>query len=107
MTRRGCCARSSGEDTAPKPLVTCIGEGIDPGTYIAEYTCLPACRPACVQGAAEASAAGGRVMIQEVSDVVESNFLDARGAGFDPERWRAARDRALARPLRDTPAVHM
>lgn len=46
-------------------------------------------------------------MITEVSDVVESNFLDARGAGFDLARWRAARDRALARPLRDTPAVYM
>jgi carboxyl-terminal processing protease len=48
----------------------------------------------------------GRVLIDEIYDVVSRNFLDARGVHFSPERWREVRDRALSRRLNDMSAVH-
>jgi C-terminal processing protease CtpA/Prc len=42
--------------------------------------------------------ANGRELLREVWEVVDAAYLDARGAGFDRDAWRAARDRALAAP---------
>lgn len=47
-----------------------------------------------------------RTLIEEVYDVVNRNFLDARGVNFNPDRWRDVRDRALSRRLTDTSAAH-
>lgn len=48
----------------------------------------------------------GRALIDEVYEVVNSNFMDARNSGFDPEKWRILRDRALAKRLVDESATH-
>jgi len=45
-------------------------------------------------------------LINEVYDVVEKNFDDARGTGFNAARWRSVRDAALSRPLKDAAASH-
>lgn len=50
----------------------------------------------CVQAAAAAARQDGEQLVWEVWDVVERDFLDARGAGFDRAQWAAARDAALA-----------
>ena len=61
-------------------------------------------------GAGAAQAAGSeaqwRALVEDVWEVVDTNFMDARGAGFSRERWRQLRDEALARPLTSRAAVH-
>ena len=57
-------------------------------------------------GAPSPDAAAGRQLIEEVCEVVEANFTDARNAGFDPETWQQLKARALARPLRDRTAAY-
>lgn len=44
-------------------------------------------------------------LVQEVWETVDSNFLDARGAGFNHASWNAFRDETLAHPPRDLPAA--
>ena len=44
--------------------------------------------------------------MQEVWEVVDQNYLDARGSGFDAARWEALRDEALAGALPDQAAAH-
>jgi hypothetical protein len=48
------------------------------------------------QAAAAAARQDGEQLVWEVWDVVDRDFLDARGAGFDRAQWAAARDAALA-----------
>jgi hypothetical protein len=48
------------------------------------------------QVAAAAARQDGEQLVWEVWDVVERDFLDARGTGFDRAQWAAARDAALA-----------
>ena len=48
------------------------------------------------QAAAAAARQDGEQLVWEVWDVVDRDFLDARGAGFDRVQWAAARDAALA-----------
>lgn len=38
--------------------------------------------------------------------MVESNFSDARSAGYDPQAWLKLKDAALARPLRNRAAAY-
>lgn len=49
-----------------------------------------------VQAAAAAARQDGEQLVWEVWDVVDRDFLDARGTGFDRAQWAAARDAALA-----------
>jgi len=55
---------------------------------------------------AAAGRAEAEYLINEVYDVVEKNFDDARGTGFNAARWRSVRDAALSRPLKDAAASH-
>jgi hypothetical protein len=59
-----------------------------------------------VQGTPGPDAAAGRELILEVCEVVESNFSDARNAGYDRAAWQQLKERALARPLRDRAAAY-
>jgi C-terminal processing protease CtpA/Prc len=72
------------------------------GAVAAARGALPA-GPASAQGP-EARAAAA--LVDEVYEVVDQNFADARGAGFDPAAWRRLRDAALARPPRDRAAAY-
>jgi len=58
------------------------------------------------QGSSAESAELARELVKEVWEVVDQNFLDARDAGFDRDRWQQLRDDALARPLRNQAAAH-
>ncbi|EFN55775.1 hypothetical protein CHLNCDRAFT_145217 [Chlorella variabilis] len=59
------------------------------------------------QGAAEGpDAAAGRDLVEEVCEVVEANFADARNAGYSRAAWLELKERMLARPLRDRAAAH-
>lgn len=53
-----------------------------------------------------AAAEDGAELVWEVWDVVDREFLDARGTGFDREAWAAMRDVALSRPLSSPAAAH-
>lgn len=44
--------------------------------------------------------------MQEVCEVVEANFSDARSAGYDRQQWQRLKEEALARPLRDRAAAY-
>lgn len=57
-----------------------------------------------VQEALDAAAQDGAELVWEVWDVVDREFLDARGTGFDREAWAAKRDAALA-SKRNTPIL--
>lgn len=58
------------------------------------------------QGSEGPDADAGRQLIQEVAEVVEANFSDARSAGYDPAAWAELKERLLARPLRSREAAH-
>ncbi|KAL3138941.1 hypothetical protein ABBQ32_005754 [Trebouxia sp. C0010 RCD-2024] len=45
-------------------------------------------------------------LVQEVYELVADNYLDARGGGFDPQKWMQLKDQALQQPLRDSPAAY-
>ncbi|GAB4819263.1 hypothetical protein N2152v2_006309 [Parachlorella kessleri] len=47
-----------------------------------------------------------RALVEDVWEVVDANFMDARGAGFTRERWRELRDEVLARPLQSRAAAY-
>ena len=51
-------------------------------------------------------AAAARELVQEVCEVVEANFSDARSAGYDRQQWQRLKEEALARPLRDRAAAY-
>ena len=59
-----------------------------------------------LQAGDAAARAAGRELIQEVWEVVDQNYMDARGAGFDRQQWAALRDKALSGSLRDQPSAH-
>lgn len=43
-------------------------------------------------------------LIGEIWQVVDDNYMDARGGGFEREKWAALRDEALSRPYGDREA---
>lgn len=47
-----------------------------------------------------------RALVDDVWEVVDNNFMDARSAGFDRERWRQLRDDVLSKPLASRAAAH-
>lgn len=47
-----------------------------------------------------------QALVTDVWEVVDSNFLDARGGGFSREAWRRQLDDALARPLDSRAAAY-
>ena len=53
-----------------------------------------ACRPSLPQDTAAADSMA-RTLINEVWEVVDQNYLDARHTGFDAAKWAALRDAAL------------
>ena len=55
---------------------------------------------------AAAAQQAGRELIEEVWEVVDQNFLDARGAGFNRQQWAALRDAALGGSLGDQASAH-
>jgi C-terminal processing protease CtpA/Prc len=55
---------------------------------------------------ADSQRAAARELINEVWEVVDRNFSDARGVGFDPARWQKLRDAALSSNPRDSGAAH-
>lgn len=55
---------------------------------------------------AEAQRAAARDLINEVWEVVDRNFSDARGVGFDSLQWQKLRDAALDKNPADTAAAH-
>jgi hypothetical protein len=59
-----------------------------------------------MQGSEGPDADEGRQLIQEVAEVVETNFSDARASGYDPAAWLELKERLLARPLRDREAAY-
>jgi carboxyl-terminal processing protease len=61
--------------------------------------------PRAPGAAADAAAAAAAALVAEVWEVVDANFADARGGGFDAPRWAAARAAALAPPPADAPAA--
>jgi carboxyl-terminal processing protease len=54
----------------------------------------------------ESERAAARELINEVWEVVDRNFSDARDVGFDPDRWRKLRDAALSKNFSDSGAAH-
>lgn len=38
--------------------------------------------------------------------MVDQNYMDVRGAGFDRKQWAGLRDKALSGSLRDQPSAH-
>ncbi len=56
--------------------------------------------------AADSQRAAARELINEVWEVVDRNFSDARSVGFDPDQWRKLRDAALSKNPNDTNAAH-
>ncbi|KAL6753977.1 ClpP/crotonase-like domain-containing protein [Haematococcus lacustris] len=52
------------------------------------------------------NSAAAQALVQEVWDVVDQNYLDARGSGWQPQRWAQLRDEALDKPLADAPAAY-
>ena len=87
-------------ERAPRTSVTAPGP---PG----QRRRLGATRPAPVQAPPPSDDVRQQAaaLVQEVWETVDSNFLDARGAGFDHESWSAFRDETLAHPPRDLPAA--
>lgn len=55
---------------------------------------------------ADSQRAAARDLINEVWEVVDRNFSDARGVGFDPARWQKLRDAALSSNPSDPGAAH-
>ncbi len=72
------------------------------GALAAARRALPRAPGAAADAAAAAAAAA---LVGEVWEVVDANFADARGGGFDAPRWAAARAAALAPPPADAPAA--
>jgi len=54
----------------------------------------------------EAASEQGRELVREVWEVVHLKYVDARGGGFDQEKWARLRDEALSQPLRDQAATY-
>jgi len=57
----------------------------------------------CRQAAADAQA---QSLIQEVWEVVDMNYMDARQSGFDHDKWRQLKDEALSRTYYDQTSIH-
>lgn len=74
--------------------------------WTALRSATPLGAPSASDPNANAQQAAARELINEVYEVVDRNFSDARSAGFDPEKWRQARDAALSRPIPDAAAAH-
>jgi len=55
---------------------------------------------------ADSQRAAAQELINEVWEVVDRNFSDARGVGFDPARWQKLRDAALSTNPSDSGAAH-
>lgn len=47
-----------------------------------------------------------RELVKEIDFLVAQHYFDARKAGFDAQTWHAVVQKALARPLPDTPAAY-
>lgn len=45
-------------------------------------------------------------LIREVWEVVDINYLDVRGTGFDKQRWAALRDEALTKRPADSNSAY-
>eukprot|EP00775_Hariotina_reticulata_P008411 gene8411-8595_t len=60
------------------------------------------------QASSERAAADAQAqsLIQEVWEVVDMNYMDARQSGFDHDKWRQLRDQALSRTYFDQTSVH-
>jgi hypothetical protein len=54
----------------------------------------------------DAESEQGRELIREVWEVIEMKYVDARGGGFDHEKWARLRDQSLSSPLKDQAATY-
>ena len=52
------------------------------------------------------ASATARTLINEVWEVVDQNYLDARSTGFDRAKWAQLRDNALAQQYSSTAGVY-
>ncbi len=74
-------------------------------TCIHPCTCQPRPYPIRAQDPSFDPVAA-KTLLQEVWEVVDTNYLDARGSGFDRERWRALRDEMMGREYTNMRGVH-
>lgn len=60
----------------------------------------------CLLQDLSAAQALSKTLITEVWEVVDNSYLDARGTGWDREKWRGLRDKALSQTHRDVGSAH-
>lgn len=95
-------------------LVACLHGSS--GSWAPQWSAAALCQLSLLKGTllplqdADSAAAPGveqwRALVEDVWEVVDSNFMDARGGGFTHERWLQLRDEALAQPLNSRAAAY-